>query len=461
MRSFVGAAALLGALGTSLVHAQAPSAVKAATMSEALAREEQAYSIGLQAFVYGYPAIELLRIRERAVFDPKNAERVPMNTFKHRRALLDATMRTVVAPNNDTLYSSAWLDLSAGPLLLEVPDTHGRYYVMQFMDAFTNNFAYVGSRTTGSAAGRYAIVPPGWQGSLPAGVKRIEAPGEQVWLLGRTLVDGPADLAAVHALQDQYRLTPLVSPTAPRASDLPHYQPGEPLKFFEMLNAVLRDNPPPADEAGLMALFAHIGVGSGQHFDVSSLDAATAAGLRRALQAGPQLLMALPDHRPQVNGWLAFSPHTGRFGRDYLYRAQIAKIAIAANDPAEAHNFTTQQDAQGQPLQGRHRYVLHFAPGQTPPVNAFWSVTMYELPGGFFVDNADKRYALGDRTPGLRRNADGSLDVLLQREAPPEAQRANWLPAPEGDFELALRCYGPKPEIVDGRWLPPRVTRID
>ncbi len=453
-----------GLLSAALPLAAAPAA--APSMTPEQARQEQAYTVGAQAFLYGYPMVELYRIRHRAVFDAANADRTPLNTFRHRRELVDASMRTVVAPNNDTLYSSAWLDLGAEPVVLEVPDTAGRYYVMQLMDFYTNNFAYVGKRTTGTGPGRFAIVGPGWKGTLPAGLKRIDAPTPSVWLLGRTLVDGPADLPAVHALQDQYKLTPLSAwahTAAPPQPDRrrPPYDPRVPLKFFEILDAALDENPPPAHDAGVMGLLSQIGIGPGQSFSVDRLDPATTEGLGRALQAGQAFVTALPSGRPVVNGWLAFSPHTGRFGTDYRYRAYIARWAIAANDPEEAHNFTTRQDERERPLNGSRRYVLRFDKGQLPPVDAFWSMTMYSLPGAFLVDNPLKRYALGDRSRQLRYGADGSLELYIQHESPGPDKESNWLPAPEGDFELGLRCYLPQAAITERRWVPPRVKAIE
>jgi hypothetical protein len=438
--------------------------VEKLTSEQAL--EEYAYTIGVQAYLYGYPSVELYRVRYNAVFNPANKNRTPLNRFRHRRELLGPAAVTVVAPNNDTLYSSAWLDLSQEPIVLDVPDTAGRYYVMQFMDFHTNNFAYVGKRTTGTAAGTYAVAGPHWNGTLPPGVQRIDSPTNDVWLLGRTLVDGEDDLPAVHALQDRYRLTPLgawlgrKSADAPAAiAPLPAYDVSEPLKFFEFLNLTLHRNPPPAREAALTSLFGRIGVGPDKTFRIDALDPPFARGLRRAVETGGRLIDALPSGRPEANGWLAFCPHTGTFGDDYRYRAYIAKHALAANNPEEAYNFSTLRDDRQQLLHGSRNYVLRFEKDGLPPVDAFWSITMYHHPGVFLVENPIRRYALGNRSQ-LRYGADRSLEIYIQHGSPGADQESNWLPAPDGAFELVLRCYLPHKTLAAGIWLPPAVRTI-
>lgn len=443
-----------------------------AAMSADLAREEYAYTLGVQAWIFGYPSVEMFRVRHHAVFDTANPTRTPINEFRHRRELLGPLATTVVAPNNDTLYSSAWLDLSREPIVLDVPDTGGRYYVMQFMDFYSNNFAYVGKRSTGTGAGSYVIAGPEWRGALPGGTRRIDAPTNEVWLLGRTLVDGKDDLPAVYAIQDHYRLTPLgrwlkgergsadaaVPPDVPSP---PAFDLKDPLNFFAILDAALKANPPPARDAGLMNLLAPIDVGPDKTFKESDLDAATAKGLRRALEMAPQLIAALPTPRPNFNGWLGFANSTGNFGADYLYRAYIARFALAANDPAEAHNFSTVTDAKGQKLNGSRRYRLRFDAGNLPPVDAFWSLTLYGVPGGMLVDNPIARYSLGDRSKQLQYGKDGSLEIYVQHDSPGPEHESNWLPAPEGDFNLSLRCYMPKPQLISDRWAPPSVEPLE
>ncbi len=422
-------------------------------------REELAYTIGVQAYIYGYPVVEMYRTRYIHVDSPKNKERTPLNTFRHARRLLDASFTAVVSPNNDTLYSSAWLDLSTGPVLLSVPDTRGRYYCFQLLDFCTNSFAHIGKRTTGTKAARFAIVGPNWKGKLPAGARRIDAPTNAVWLLGRTLVDGKDDLPAIHALQDRYQLKSLGAAALKFA--LP-YDATDPLRFFEFLNAGLRENPPPAREAALMSLFARIGVGSEKVFRVDGLDRATAAGLRRAIETGRQIIAAGLDGKGTVvNGWHYPPAEIGNFGDNYLLRATVAMKLLAALPPEEAVYPTAHVDDKGRPLNGKYRYVLRLEKGQLPPVEAFWSLTMYRLPERLFAANGKDRYALGDRTKGLQYRADGSLEILIQHDSPGMDCEANWLPAPAGDFCLTLRAFLPREEMRAGRWRMPPVKRVE
>ena len=430
-------------------------------------REELAYTLGVQAYIYGFPVVEMYKTRSLRVNDPKQDE-ATLNQFIHFRRLRDHRDRAVVSPNNDTLYSSAWLDLAPGPVVLSVPDAGGRYRVFQFLDFWTNNFASIGKRTNGSGAADYAVVGPGWQGDLPRGLKRIDAPTNAVWLLGRTLVDGPDDLAAVHALQDQSTLTPLAAwgktnppPTAAPPKPIP-FDLSDPLKFFEFLNAGLRENPPPPRDAGLMALFGPINVGPDKPFRADQLDAATAQGLRRAVETGRRLVEAGPvKSPPPVNGWHFPPRNVGNFGDDYLLRATTAMKLLGALPPEEAVYPTAQTDDHNQPLDGMHRYVLRFEKGQAPPADAFWSVTLYRLPDRLLADNPLGRYSIGDRTKGLAYGTDGSLELYIQRDSPGKDRESNWLPAPEGPFCLTLRAYLPRKELLAGTWKVPAVRRVD
>lgn len=430
-------------------------------------REEEAYTIGVQAYVYGFPVVEMYRTRYWALHDAKNKNRLIPNQFGHARNLLDHTYRGVVSPNNDTLYSSAWLDLSREPMVLELPAVKDRYFSFQLMDFFTNNFAIIDKRTTGGKAGTYTIVGPGWKGKLPDGL-RIEAPTPTVWLLGRTLVEGKDDLPNVHALQDQYRLTPLSAwgkkdggKAAASKDPLPPHDPSKPLQFFATLNAGLRENPPPAREVALMSLFARIGVGPDKTFRANALDPATAKGLERAVAVGRQMILQRARKSgTSINGWNLPPKEIGNYGDDYLLRAQVASWGLAALSPSEAVYFTCYQDDRGNPLSGKHRYLLRFNKGQLPPVEAFWSVTMYRLPELLLIENPLGRYAIGDRTKGLRYGSDGSLEIHVQHDSPGKERESNWLPAPAGEFSLNLRAYLPRPEARDGTWKIPPIKRL-
>ena len=384
--------------------------------------------------------------------------------------LSNPAQRLVVLPNVDTVYTVARLQLEDGPLVLRVPDLRGRYYTMQFLDAYTNSFAYVGRRTTGTRPGRFAIVPPKWRGRLPRGVRLIRSPTPVVWMLGRTLVDGPADLPAVNAIQRGYTLTPLARlGGAPNpAIFLPSsaLQPAplpEGLAFFDAMGAAMRENPPPRRDRALIRSFRRVGIGRGLKTSARRLSAATRAGLAAAVSAGPRLVAAYGRRQARTsarrnNGWELAERGIGNFGRKFLLRADISERALGANVRAEAVYPLTDTDRRGRPLSGANRYVLRFKRGQLPPVNAFWSLTLYG-PDRFLVENSIGRYAIGNRSPGLRRNADGSLDVLLQRTAP-AGRESNWLPAPPGRFSLALRLYEPKRSVLNESWPLPTITRV-
>lgn len=425
--------------------------------------EESAYSLGILAYVYGYPVVEMYwgRYRFTSAFG--------LNRLYHFPRLADhrSMMR---GANNDTLYSLAWVDLSREPVLLHVPDTQGRYYVFQLIDFFTNTFDYVGKRVTGTQEGDYAIVGPGWQGSLPMGIKRINAPTNSVLLLGRTLVYGQDDLPNVNALQELYKLTPLsrwgkngkdpYQLRKPVRPPIDHW--GHPLKFFQILNVGLGENPPPAHDAGLMGLFKIIHVGQGKPFDIDAMDPAIVKGLERAIKIGKQISSARPSTTEQARFGLSIG-NIGSYEGDYLSRFAyaIAPGGIGALTPDECIYFGVHVDHEGQTLSGKHSYRLRFEKGTLPPVDAFWSVTIYKLPAFQLVENPISRYSIGDRSKGLKYGQDGSLEIIIQQSPPDGTKQANWLPAPGGDFSLLLRAYMPTTEILDGQWTVPPVSRIE
>jgi hypothetical protein len=443
----------------------------AASDKEAAGREA-----GIKAVIYGLPLVMMDITMQRAIGVPRaNGVVVPINQFGHMRAFPTAAFKEVVRANVDTLYSSAFLDLSSGPLVLSVPDTHGRYYLLPLMDAWTDVFATPGKRTTGTQAGNFLIAGPEWAGAIPAGMRQFKSPTDMVWILGRTETQGTEDYAAVHALQDGYKLTPLaqwgrayvapqghVDPTLDR--DTP---PVEQLRkmtaaaYFERMARLLKSNPPPASEVPILAKLAMIGIKPGGRFDAGALDPEIAKGLEGSVAAAIQKLeQAAKQTGNAVNGWRVPSMILGNYGDNYAARAVIALIAFGANLPADAVYPTTFVDAEGDPLHGAHRYILHFDSGQTPPVNAFWSITMYN-PESFFVDNPLGRYAINSWMP-LKRNENGSIDIYLQHDAPGKQQMPNWLPAPSGGFNVTLRMYWPKsdaPSILDGSWKPPGIIR--
>jgi len=433
---------------------------------------EYAYSTGLQAFIYGFPYIYNAQVRHKWVTQPRNPKFVPyaaLNEFWHAAQLMDASYRDGGCPNNDTLYSTAWLDLSEEPIILSHPDMGERYFTFELMSADSDNFDYIGQRATGSKAGAFAIVGPGFDGELPADVdqSRAHAPTPTVLVMGRTLVNGDADVATVQELQKQYTLTPLsqwgkdaVAPAERRDVLVPIEPEDDPLGPLKTLNAMLEENPPPAHHELLMKQFAHVGIGPGLNID--DQPEAVKQGLVRAEVLGMALLkqqFLSGDWATMVHGWRYPPPEIGRYGDDLLLRAADQSMAgIMCNDPAEAVYLVNFDDANGDKLKADRRYRIHFDADNMPPVDSFWSLGMYGIDLNL-VTNPIDRYSIGDRTAGLKKDADGGLTLWLQSEAPDGDAAANWLPAPtEGEWFVILRMYLPRPEVIDATWECPPIA---
>jgi len=438
-------------------------------------REEHAYTLGVQAYIYGFPWVFLPQLRwqwvTQAPADPLGGPYAPLNQFWHARRLSTAADRSGGSPNNDTLYSIAWIDLSKEPLILSVPALSGRYYTFEMSSMDSDNFAYVGTRATGTKAGDYAIIGPNWAGVLPPGVTELPHSRTPYALItGRTLVYGTDDVANVHAIQGQYKLTPLSywgsTNTPPVSRDVwAPYPPSDPLAAWRTMNRAMAENPPNVPgQASLVATFATIGVGPGQ--DVNAMDDATKRGLGRAAQEGMAIMQGFNQaggsgHR--VNGWM-YPPSTmGRAGQydDFLTRAASQCWAgIVANDPEEAVYLNTITDAEGIPLSGANDYVMRFPPNGLPDVGAFWSVSMYGMDHNF-VDNPLDRYKLGSYPEGLMHfDPDGGLTIYVQHESPGADRESNWLPAPAGGFYLIMRTYLPGTNILNQTWEPPAVVAV-
>lgn len=439
--------------------------------------ENAAAQEGAQAVVYGLPLVLMdLPMRKTTNAGPAHPLARPVNQFAHLRAFPTAAFKDVVRANVDTLYSSAFLDLAREPLMLSVPDTQDRYYLLPMLDAWTNVFASPGSRTTGSKAGTFLISGPDWTGTPPPGVRQFRSPTHIVWILGRTQTNGPGEYAAVHAVQDGYALVPLSQFGKPYALPQGTFDltvdmrtpPVEQLRnmsatqFFGALARLLKTNPPPAAEAPIVEKLARIGVRAGEPFDPGTLHPEIARGLERAVPAAFTMLREAQRHLgTPVNGWHIPPANLGDFGSDHGTRAIIALLAFGANLPADAVYPTTFVDETGKPLNGAKRYTLHFGKDLTPPVNAFWSVTMYDAQS-FFVPNPIDRYAISSWMP-LQHDGDGSMELCIQRDSPGSSRETNWLPAPAGDFNLTLRMYWPRergPSINDGTWRPPAVRCV-
>ncbi len=421
---------------------------------------------GARAYVFGYPLV-VMELTRRGMVEVQ-----PENNFGHSQVFPDHTFREVVRPNNDTLYSIAWLDLAGGPLRLEVPDTAGRYFVIPLMDAWTNVFATIGKRTRGTGAGSYLLAGPEWYGEPPEGAELVRSPTNMVWIIGRIQTNGPDDVAAVGRLQQGFRLMPLGGPASEslvvsdasqlsQSGDKPdpysEVEQMSALEFLQLLAQLIIEQPPAAEDAAYLQQLAGIGLLAGQRYDVESLSALDAWLLDKGKQmAHGGVRKALAEREPE-NGWMVARSGIGTYGTDYGTRTGVAMIGLGALPPEEAMYPNATGDSEGRPLSGSHRYRIHFPPGQTPPVDAFWSLTMYDE-DGFLVDNPIGRYTLGDRN-ALEFNDDGSLDILVQHDAPRGSQ-ANWLPAPEGNFAVTMRLYLPKASVLNGSWQIPGIERL-
>jgi hypothetical protein len=438
--------------------------------------ERDALDLGVEAYLYFYPLVTMDVTRQQMTSLPPGRKlgAGPMNAFAHMRAFPDAASRAVVRPNFDTLYSIAWLDLTAEPMILSVPDTDGRYYLLQLMDMWTDVFAAPGQRTSGTAAGHFGVLPPGWHGQLPAGVEGIRAPTPYVWIVGRTQTNGPADFAAVHRTQDGYAITPLSQwgkepRPVPFAADPTVDTQTEPLRQVHRMPAtellaqgaeLLKLHAPHPTDWSILARMRRLGLEAGRSFDAERLPPT----VRRALDAVPaearrRLQAKVANLGRRVNGWMVMTENVGVYGNAYLTRACTAMIGLGANQAEDAVYPLDLTDADGAPLDGRHDYVLRFAKDELPPVDAFWSVTMYDAEG-FQVANPLDRFALGDRDD-LAYGSDGSLELFLQHDTPGPGREANWLPAPSGPLGVTMRLYAPRQEALDGRWSPPPIRRVN
>lgn len=391
------------------------------------------------------------------------------NVFSHLREFPSAEFRAVVRPNFDTLYSVAWLDLTAGPVILHTADTDDRYFMLPMLDMWSDVFANPGKRTTGTAAADYLVAGPGYLGEVPDGLEVIEAPTPYVWIIGRTQTNGPADYPAVHAVQDGYRIDVLgaATPSAPDPGfDVPGFDvTGEPLAivnsmdvmdYFAYATKLLEVNPPHPTDFSILSRIARLGIGAGVEFDAHRFDAderaQIAAGRTDALTT---MGSALPTLGTSIHGWTVMTDTIGVYGNAYLRRAVVAMIGLGANPPEDAVYPLLTADADGNPPDGGNDYVVHFEPDQLPPVDAFWSVTMYDG-DGYQVANELNRFALGDRD-SLQYNEDGSLDLFLQHVNPGPERESNWLPAPLGPIGVTMRLYAPKDAVLTGAWQPPAV----
>ena len=438
--------------------------------AEAVSNELQ--SIAQEAYVYLYPLVLMDITRKQLInSDPKVSPiGGPANAFTHVRTFPPADVRAVVRPNFDTLYSSAWLDLSDGPVVVSTADTGGRYFLLPILDMWTDAFAVPGKRTYGTGAANFALVPSGWNGDLPQGIARIDAPTPWVWIIGRTQTNGVQDYQAVHKVQDGYKITLLadwgktprkieqrIDPSVDTKTEPLRQTSNMPaLEFFTYGAELMKTNRPHLTDWSIIARMKRIGLEPGTKFDEGKVKADL---LARGAAAGLKLMR---DKTPTIarvsNGWQMNTETMGVYGNYYLKRAIVAMVGLGANQPEDAIYPINVSDADGRPVTANERYVLHFRKDELPPVDAFWSLTLYDGEG-FQVANVLNRFAIGDRD-ALKFNADGSLDLYVQHENPGKDRESNWLPAPKsGALSLCLRLYAPRPQVADGRWNPPALRR--
>ncbi|MFC8384694.1 DUF1254 domain-containing protein [Nocardia sp. NPDC057272] len=438
--------------------------------------------LATQAWVYGFPIVFNLDQVRRYVSTGVGANRAaPFNTFSHAETLA-GPQDTFVSINNDTVYSMAQLDLTNGPLLLEVPDTAGAYYVLQFVDAWTDNFAYIGKRATGTEPGRYLLTPPEWAGPTPAGATHVRFPTRIASIVGRWACDGAADLPRVRRLQEQVTLTPVGAPDPAPGLPVADARVSDELMFWEKMRLYLQAYPPATQDLARQSTFEPLGLLQSGTSPYSAADPELVSALVAGAKAGhAELVAALRSGAGDtiVNGW--HQPfHIFDYNDDFFevgtintaewrmadrdkaigLRAAAAMGGLWGNHGYEAAYAPVYLDADGDELDGGRSYTLTF--DQTPPVDAFWSITMYDLPEFYLVANAIDRYSIGDRTPGLVYADDGSLTITLSADEPSDpVARANWLPTPHAGFRPLLRMYSPRPEIFSGTYEIPAIRKID
>ncbi|MGF9761401.1 DUF1254 domain-containing protein [Microvirga sp. 0TCS3.31] len=446
--------------------------------------EQEARDIAVDAYVYFYPLVSMDVTRKQATnIEPGKAfASGPMNMFSNVPAYPPADAKTVVRPNFDTLYSVSYLDLTKEPMIVSVPDTGGRYYLLPMLDMWTDVFASPGWRTTGTEAGEFLVAPPGWRPDLrdrfveefrlPAGTQRIEAPTPYVLIIGRTKTDGPPDYDTVHKIQAGFKITPLSAwgkdPRVPEVKIDPSVDTKTPPKiqvdtmpagkYFAYAADLLKANGPHLTDEPILARMKRIGIEAGKSFDIEKADPI----VRKALEAAPETAQQLMEWKVKTlarvaNGWSMNTDTMGVYGNYYLKRAIVSQVGLGANVPEDAIYPLNLADDTGRPLDGASKYTIHFEKGATPPVAAFWSITLYD-PEGFQVANSLDRFAVSSWMP-FKYNADGSLDLYFQNDSPGKDKEANWLPAPKGPFNLTMRLYAPMSAALIGKWNPPPITK--
>ena len=457
-----------------LTTSMLPPAVMAQSAPSAIT-EAEAQSIAVDAYVYFYSLVTMdVTRRQFTNIEPgKEPGKGPMNMFNNVPEYPPASFKDVVRPNFDTLYSIAYLDMTKEPVIVSVPDTNGRYYLLPMLDMWSDVFASPGWRTTGTQAGNFFITPPGWSGTVPDGMTRISAPTPYVWIIGRTKTDGPPDYAAVNKIQTGFKVTllsewgktpkpveikidPSIDMKTPPKVQVDTMPAG---KYFAYAAELLKMNPPHLTDEPILAQMWRLGIEPGKSFDIEKVSPAVKKALEAAPKAAQELMeWKLPTLARVANHWSMNTDTMGVYGNYYLKRAIVAQIGLGANLPQDAIYPLNLGDQDGRALDGASKYVLHFDRGAMPPVAAFWSVTLYD-PEGFQVPNSLNRFAVSSWMP-FKYDAGGGLTLYFQNESPGKDREANWLPAPKGPFNLTMRLYAPKSDALTGKWNPPAITKV-
>lgn len=431
---------------------------------------EEVQELVKKAYVHCFPLFENYKAIYFYGVAKESPKYMPMNAITNETTLYTPDDRLVVSPNNDTYYSTGILDLRAEPVIIKVPDSKSRYYVFQLVDMVTNNFAYIGVNSTGRKAGIYAITGPQFNGTLPAGVKEIKSPSQFLILAGRTAVDAanPQDMQEAQKLQKQYQVG-VISKFYPEfpaqqavASDFPVVNEGDHTneQFFTRLNFLLPYTQLSADDQASIDKFKAIGVSPGVPYTFIEEHPAYRDAVMKGIREGIAIVDSLANNiGERINGWYLAPVRDAYFGTDYNLRTGYAKKAIYANTPAEAYYPTAAVDAEGEPLNGNNSYKITFPAKNLPPSKFFWSITMYNNADQLLVANQLKRYSIGDRTKGMKLNTDGSLTIYIGNRQPVQGT-SNWLPAPPAGFNLMMRIYGPKDEVLSKTWTPPAIVKV-
>jgi hypothetical protein len=439
------------------------------------AKAKQAYALGIQAYIWGYPMVVMQKSRDAMTkggdvpvtpdqFNKSGVVFAPVNQVANAWGMLGPKFSAVQSANSDTQYSVTWFDSTAEPYVLHLPDAKGRYYTFQFIDAYTNNFHYASTRTMGSQEQAYALVAPGWKGKLPANVTRVDCPTPTGFIVGRWFVASEKDVAAVNAIQKQVTMTPLSSYgkayTPPKVKVVSAKKYTGDLGFFEQLGDTLVINGAPAVDAGLLGLLKNIGLTTDHGFDSSALSDGEKKSLAQAVKDGEGILAAKSASMGKdVNGWQLSPVLDEYFGTSYLFRAAIGYQAMFVNTPIEAYYPSVFKDTDGKVLDGSAgNYTITFPKGKTPPADAFWSVTMYDAKKRLMVENSLNRYKIGSADK-LEAGADGSTTLYIQADSPGKDKESNWLPAPKEPFYMLMRMYLPKIEVLNGQYEIPGVGK--